>query len=415
MRNWFDPDIVGNKRYEIQQLLLRLMVEQNIDVDSLKLPPLNLSVHSGDDSNDEFEDGYDDLDDDDEDGYYDEDGDDDEMDDEDLEDDDVGDEHDGDLDHPFDYRNLEDTGDDVEVGNLRRRTFRASCKRERMYPFPDQPRRLRQPRRHAPQPLSGDEPDYVDNNDLIYDDEFEGYDDVDDDSRSNFELYGAEFDVDNEDSPEEQVDANAAISDADIVYQGLDNVDVMKTRKRSADPGNSGTLRRSCRGISPTSRGRMEVAATPGKGMQRERSAQLVNYDDDDDNIDDEVSGGLVNDDEAEGVEGLQTVDDGEDVRGLEELIEGDEKVKTDDEDSRRRLASANERLCALNPDSVTVSVTRCRSANLAKDSSIPATNSISPPAGDRNTIASLKAARPFGDIESSDSPCSSAKKFRPN
>lgn len=43
LRKWFPCGRVSTKRYEIQQLLLRLMDEQNINVENLRLPPLNLT------------------------------------------------------------------------------------------------------------------------------------------------------------------------------------------------------------------------------------------------------------------------------------------------------------------------------------------------------------------------------------
>lgn len=42
LQDWFQAEIVSRKRYEIQQLLHRLMQEQNIDIDLLNLPLLNL-------------------------------------------------------------------------------------------------------------------------------------------------------------------------------------------------------------------------------------------------------------------------------------------------------------------------------------------------------------------------------------
>ncbi|KAK9498499.1 hypothetical protein O3M35_003121 [Rhynocoris fuscipes] len=43
LKDWFTPDIVSRKRYEIQQLLHRLMEEQNVDIARLNLP--NLGLH----------------------------------------------------------------------------------------------------------------------------------------------------------------------------------------------------------------------------------------------------------------------------------------------------------------------------------------------------------------------------------
>lgn len=42
VQNWFTPAVVDRKRYEIQQLLHKLMEEQNLDLATLNLPVLNL-------------------------------------------------------------------------------------------------------------------------------------------------------------------------------------------------------------------------------------------------------------------------------------------------------------------------------------------------------------------------------------
>lgn len=42
LQDWFQADIVSRKRYEIQQLLHRLMLEQGINLEALNLPLLNL-------------------------------------------------------------------------------------------------------------------------------------------------------------------------------------------------------------------------------------------------------------------------------------------------------------------------------------------------------------------------------------
>lgn len=54
--DWFQADIVSRKRYEIQQLLLRLMVEQNIDIEALNLPVLSLKPGGYSDENDMVDD-----------------------------------------------------------------------------------------------------------------------------------------------------------------------------------------------------------------------------------------------------------------------------------------------------------------------------------------------------------------------
>ncbi len=79
LRNWFNPETVGQKRLHIQQLLLQLMREQNIDVESLNLPDLNLSSQGSNSCYSEEYDFHDDeYYDDDEAGmdhpYYDDDG-----------------------------------------------------------------------------------------------------------------------------------------------------------------------------------------------------------------------------------------------------------------------------------------------------------------------------------------------------
>lgn len=40
---WFSEDVVNRKREEIQQLLLRLLVQNNVDIESLNLPKLSFS------------------------------------------------------------------------------------------------------------------------------------------------------------------------------------------------------------------------------------------------------------------------------------------------------------------------------------------------------------------------------------
>lgn len=50
LRFWFERELVNRKRYNIQQLLLQLMQEQNIDIDGLHLPNLHLSSHPSDES-----------------------------------------------------------------------------------------------------------------------------------------------------------------------------------------------------------------------------------------------------------------------------------------------------------------------------------------------------------------------------
>ena len=42
LKTWFTPDLVSRKRFEIQQLLHKLMEEQNIDASRLNLPFLGL-------------------------------------------------------------------------------------------------------------------------------------------------------------------------------------------------------------------------------------------------------------------------------------------------------------------------------------------------------------------------------------
>ncbi|XP_065214276.1 uncharacterized protein LOC135841305 isoform X2 [Planococcus citri] len=66
---WFHAETVSIKRYHIQQLLLKLMEEQKINVHALHLPELNLSprYHYESDSDDDDMDDYE--------GYYDEEGD----------------------------------------------------------------------------------------------------------------------------------------------------------------------------------------------------------------------------------------------------------------------------------------------------------------------------------------------------
>lgn len=69
LRHWFSPELVSRKRYEIQQLLHRLMEEQNIDTENLHLPNLHLSSEPSDESDyaefyeededDEYYDGFD--------------------------------------------------------------------------------------------------------------------------------------------------------------------------------------------------------------------------------------------------------------------------------------------------------------------------------------------------------------------
>lgn len=406
LRNWFDPDIVGRKRYEIQQLLLRLMEEQNIDVSSLKLPSLNLSVHSGDDSNDEYD--YDEED------YFD---DEDDFEDDDIED--ADDDGEGDLNHPFDYQGLEGIGGDVGGGCHEGRSFRGPSLK-RMYTLQDQHHRQHtQQRRLRSHQQSASEAEYM--NEVVADDEddLEGYDD---DGSRDFELYGAEFDVENEDSHEEDMDANEAIGDADL-YQDLDDIDEPKTCQRADSSGIPSRSRGTGR-VPPADRGR-RLVPPPGKATRHAQNPQLVSYDDDDDDeedvegVDEGICGGLVNEDDDD-VEDLQHVDDDEDevVHGLGEVIEEDE---TADAESERQLALANERLCGLNPESVTVSLMPRHTTTAAKNANSPGINPTAAPgtpstAGERSqSLDALKAARPFGDIESADSPCSVSKKFRSN
>lgn len=47
LQNWFTADEVSRKRFEIQQLLHRLMEEQKVDRNSLNLPDLNLRSGGG--------------------------------------------------------------------------------------------------------------------------------------------------------------------------------------------------------------------------------------------------------------------------------------------------------------------------------------------------------------------------------
>lgn len=58
LKDWFTPEVVSRKRYEIQQLLHRLMEEQNVDISRLNLP--NLGLHpDGTSSHLPFSDGED--------------------------------------------------------------------------------------------------------------------------------------------------------------------------------------------------------------------------------------------------------------------------------------------------------------------------------------------------------------------
>lgn len=54
--DWFQADIVSRKRYEIQQLLHRLMEEQNIDIEALNLPVLSLKPGGYSDENEMVDD-----------------------------------------------------------------------------------------------------------------------------------------------------------------------------------------------------------------------------------------------------------------------------------------------------------------------------------------------------------------------
>lgn len=58
LQNWFPPEEVSGKRYQIQQLLLALMRVQNIEVENLNLPNLYLSPSDEEDDDDDDDDEY---------------------------------------------------------------------------------------------------------------------------------------------------------------------------------------------------------------------------------------------------------------------------------------------------------------------------------------------------------------------
>lgn len=348
-----------------------------------------MSVRSGDDSNEDYDFGDDD--------YYDDDDDQDDFEDDDDMDDVDGD---GDLNHPFQY----DISGDCHDG----RTFRGQ-NLKRIYTLQNERSQQRRLRSHQ---QSAREAAYM--NEVVADDEddLEGYDD---DASRDFGLYGEEFDVHSEDSHDEDVDANEVLGDADL-YEDLDEMDdVPKRRSRAANADSSGFPSRS-RGtvaLPPAGRGRRS-APPPGKATRRMPNPQLVSYDDDDDDEEDvdAVDGGLVHEDDA-----LHHVDDGEEDEvedGLCGMIEEDEAA---DAECERQLALANERLCGLNPESVTVSLMPRQTPASAKKANSPSNPSTASSATSERSqsLDALKAARPFGEIESTDSPCSLSKKFRSN
>lgn len=386
------------------------MLHQGIDVNSLKLPTLNLASPSDEDSNDEYE--YDDEED-----YYDEEDECEDFEDDDMEDADVEEDGEDDFGHPLGYQVVEEM--DVDDGGdcrEKRRFRRTSLKR--MYTLHDQHHSHAQQRRlRTQQQQCASEAEYM--NEVVDDDEDDL--DCDDGACRDYELYGAEFDLENEGIREDDVDASETVSESDI-YQDLDDIHVPKARKCAANADSSGIPSRSQSGQSmpPTDRSRVLMSA--GKVVRPMQTKSLVSYDDDDDDDEeDDVGAGAyydVGDDfvneEVEDVEGSQQEDEVD--HELDEIIDEDDEA---DEESKRQLALANERLCALDPNSVTVLVTRGPPVP-AKDSSSPGVNPSATPVttsavAERDSLDALKAARPFGDIESSDSPSSSIKRFRSN